>query len=255
MVGNSHDSELPNPAPPPARTADRLWEYFDRVYCISLKHRKDRQEEASSEFRKVGLLSRVEFLLVDEHPVDGEQGIYESHMSCIQKGLSAEAQSILIFEDDILFDRFSPKTLKNCVDFLSDRADWNMLCFGCMVTSSRKTRNRSILKIKFRSLCHAYALNRPFAENIVRIPWNKVPLDDMFRNLKDKNTYAVHPAFAFQSSSRSDNLRYLKLDRFRRMCGGLKRLQKMNEWYHRRKPFVIGSHILFVILLIWIWKK
>ena len=77
----------------------------------------------------------------------------------------------------------------------------------------------------------------------------------MFRNLKDENTYAVYPAFAFQSSSRSDNLRYLKLDRFRRMCGGLRRLQKINEWYHRRRPFVIGCHILFVILLIWMWKE
>ena len=130
-----------------------------------------------------------------------------------------------------------------------------MLFFGCMVKSSRKTRNRSILKIRFRSLCHAYALNRPFAETIVRIPWNKVPFDDMFRDLKDENTYAVYPAFAFQSSSPSDNLRYLKLDRFRRLCGGLRNVQKMNEWYHRGKPLVIGSHVMLILLLIWIWTR
>ena len=130
-----------------------------------------------------------------------------------------------------------------------------MLVFGCMVTSSRRTENRSILKIRFRSLCHAYALNRPFAETIVRIPWSRVALDDMFRNLKDENTYAAHPSFAFQSNSRSDNLRYLRLDRFRRLCGGLQNLQKMNEWYHRRRPLVIGAHILFALFLIWMWQK
>ena len=139
MVGNSNDGCLPTPPVPCTQTADRLWEYFDKVYCISLKHRKDRQEKASSEFRKVGLLSRVEFLLVDEHPIDREQGIYESHMSCIRKGLGAGAGTILIFEDDILFDRFSPTTLKNCLDFLENTPDWNMITFGCMVTSGRRT--------------------------------------------------------------------------------------------------------------------
>jgi len=130
-----------------------------------------------------------------------------------------------------------------------------MLSFGCMVKSGRRTRNRSILKIRFRSLCHAYALNRPFAETIIRTPWNKVPLDDMFRDLQDEDTYAVYPAFAFQSNSPSDNLRFLKLDRFRRLCGGLRNLQKLNELYNRRKPLVIGSHIVLILLLIRIWTK
>ena len=196
------------------------WEYFDKVYCISLKNRKDRQEEAVSEFLKVGLLSRVEFLLAEKHPTDREQGIYESHMFCIQKGLESGAETILVFEDDIFFDRFSPAILNDCVDFLSNSPGWNMLSLGCMVKSSHRTSYRSILKIRFRSLCHAYVLNRPFAESIVRIPWSNVPLDNMFRDLKDKNTYGVYPAFAFQSNSPSDNLRYLKLDYFRRLCGG-----------------------------------
>jgi GR25 family glycosyltransferase involved in LPS biosynthesis len=230
------------------------WEYFHKTYCVSLKNRKDRQEEAISEFLKVGLSSRVEFLLVEKHPTNCEQGIYESHMSCIRKGLDAGAGTILIFEDDILFDRFSPDTLKNCVDFLSNCPDWNMFSLGCMVKSSRRTSNKSILKIRFRSLCHAYALNRPFAETIVRVPWNNVPLDDMFRDLRDENSYAAYPAFAFQSSSRSDNLRYLKLDRFRRLCGGLLCVQKLNELYNRKKPLIIGIHIVFIFLLIWIWK-
>ena len=255
MIGNSRKDSLPHPCVSCTQAGDQPWEYFHKVYCVSLKHREDRQEEARAEFLKVGLSSRVEFLLVEEHPTDREQGIYESHMSCIRKGLDAGAGNILIFEDDIVFDRFSLLTLRNCVDFLENTPGWDMLAFGCMVTSSRRTENRSVLKIRFRSLCHAYALNRPFAETIVRIPWNRVALDDIFRNLKNENTYAAYPAFAFQSSSRSDNLRYLKLDRFRRMCGGLRRLQKMNEWFHRRRPFVIGCHILLPILLIWMWKE
>ena len=255
MISNSNDGYFPHFPVRCTQADNRSWEYFHKVYCVSLKDRKDRQEEAISEFLKVGLFSRVEFLLVEKHPADREQGIYESHMACIRKGLDAGAGNILIFEDDIVFDRFSPATLRNCVDFLANCPGWNMLSFGCMVKSGRRTRNRSILKIRFRSLCHAYVLNRPFAETIIRTPWNKVPLDDMFRDLQDEDTYAVYPAFAFQSNSPSDNLRFLKLDRFRRLCGGLRNLQKLNEIYNRRKPLIIGSHIVLILLLIWIWTK
>ena len=40
------------------------WAYFDRVYCISLEERPDRRAEATAQFTAVGLLSRVEFVIV-----------------------------------------------------------------------------------------------------------------------------------------------------------------------------------------------
>ena len=119
-----------------------------------------------------------------------------------------------------------------------------------MVKKSEKTDNRFMLKVRFRSLAHAYVLTREFAETLVKIPWKKIPFDDMLRDTKDDQMYAVYPSFAFQSNSRSDNQRYLPLDRFRRLCGGLQGLQKMNEFYHCNKTLIIGAHILLVLLLI-----
>lgn len=225
------------------------WDYFDRIYCISLTERIDRQEEAKAQFNAVGLLDRVEFVLVDKHPVDCEQGIYESHLLCMKKGLDAGAATILIFEDDICFDRFRPGTLRDAIDFMSTAPDWHILFLGCMVKESRRTPNRSILNIRFRSLCHAYVLNAPFARRLVTIPWQKVPFDDMLRDLEDDAFYAVSPSFAFQSNSRSDNLRYLPLDRFRRLCGGLCCLQKMNEFYHLNRGVIIGIHVVAACIL------
>lgn len=72
----------------------------------------------------------------------------------------------------------------------------------------------------------------------------------MLRDMKDDQVYAVYPSFAFQSNSRSDNQKHLPLDRFRRLCGGLRGLQKMNEFYHYNKTLIIGAHILLVLLLI-----
>jgi len=226
------------------------WGYFDKIYCISLDERADRREQAKAQFRAVGLADKVEFVVVKKHPVDCEQGIYESHLLCMEKGIRAHADIIVIFEDDIIFDRFNPGTLEKCIDFLATNTDCKIMFLGCMVKMSAKTDNRSVLKVRFRSLAHAYVLTREFAETIVKIPWQKIPFDDMLRDIKNNQMYAVYPSFAFQSNSRSDNQRYLPLDRLRRLCGGLRGLQKMNEFYHYNKTLIIGAHILLVLLLI-----
>lgn len=127
---------------------DDGWGYFEKVYCISLEERTDRREEAKDQFRSVGLLDRVEFTLVRKHLIDREQGIYESHMACIRKGLQTDARNILVFEDDILFERFGGSGLRHCTDFLSAVPDWNLLFLGCLVRSSKRTSNPSVLQVR-----------------------------------------------------------------------------------------------------------
>ncbi len=230
-----------------AETSAQYWEYFDKFYCISLNERSDRREDAKIQFAKIGLLDKVEFVIVKKHPHDSEQGIFESHMSCIKKGILAGANNIVVFEDDILFERFSPIVLKNCVDFLSTNPHWNALFFGCLVSSSEKTDNKSVLKVKYRSLAHAYALNHNFAKSLIKIPWQGKAYDAIFQNVMD-TFYLIYPSFAFQGNSRSDNSRYTRLDKFRRLCGGLRRIQKWNEFYHRHKIIIIALHIIVILL-------
>jgi glycosyl transferase, family 25 len=227
----------------------KYWDYFDKFYCISLDERADRREEAKLQFGKIGLLERVEFVVVKKHPHNIEQGIFESHQICMEKAIRAGADTIVVFEDDISFERFSPAALNNCVDFLSANHHWNALYFGCLVSGSKKTPNRSVLRIKYRCLTHAYVFNRRFAESLVNISWHKIPFDDFLCNLNDE-FYAIYPSFAFQSNSRSDNSRFLALDKFRRLCGGLRRLQKGNELYYRHRTLVILLHIIIFLLII-----
>ena len=227
----------------------KYWDYFDKFYCISLDERRDRREEAKRQFGRIGLLEKVEFVIVKKHPHDIEQGIFESHLTCLAKGIQAGADTIVVFEDDILFERFNPSDLKNSTDFLSTSQHWNALYFGCLVTSSKKTKTRSVLKIKYRCLTHAYVFSRKFAESLVKIPWRAIAFDDLLRSLNEE-FYAIYPSFAFQSNMRSDNSRFLALDRFRRLCGGLRRLQKGNELYHRHRAPVILLHIIIITLII-----
>ena len=224
------------------------WDYFDKIYCISLDKRSDRREEAKTQFEKIGLLEYVEFHIVKKHPYDSEEGIYESHMACIKNGLLAGAGNIVILEDDILFDGFSPEGLKQCIDFMRDNSDWKAFFFGCLVSGSRRTHSKGVLKIKYRSLTHAYVLNRGFAELLVKKPWRKIAFDSELKSYKD-GLYAISPSFAFQSNSPTGNSKYLGLDKFRRLCGGLQRIQKRNELFHRYRLIFIVLHVLFILLI------
>lgn len=232
------------------------WDCFDKIYCISIDEREDRRASARIQFSRVGLADRVEFVIVGKHPLDSEQGIYESHIKCIKMGLENGARTTLIFEDDIIFNRFNRRALANCVSFVSENRDWGLFFLGCLVSGSRKTENSSVVKVKYRSLAHAYAVERRMAEKLADKPWQHVAYDAILRSMGDKS-YAAYPSFAFQSNSATDNTRNLNLDRWRKFCGGFVRIQKRNEFYHRHRPLVIAAHACFflIILVLAIWSK
>ncbi len=231
-----------------AEASTNCWNCFDKIYCISLVERADRRAAAKQQFARVGLAGKVEFMTVNRHPRNREQGIYESHLACLQKALQAGAETIAIFEDDILFESFDPVRLESGIDFLTANSGCNILFFGCLVTGSRKTHNHSVLKIKYRCLAHGYALSRRYAQELVKTPWQGIAYDDMLR-ARAKGFYAIYPAFAFQSDTDSDNDRCRRLDKFRRLWGGLRRIQKANEFYHRRKTMVIAVHVVLLLIL------
>jgi len=229
------------------------WDFFDRIYCISLEERTDRRQAAANSFATVGLTGKVEFVLVKPHPSNVEQGMYESHMTCLRKGLEAGADSILVFEDDTIFDRFDAEHFNFCTHFLAEHSDWKVLLLGALIRSSRKTSNPFIQKVRYQSLAHAYALNRSYAETLAYQPWQGIVIDTIFRPLKD-DIYAVYPMFAFQNDFTSDNdKKYKGLELFRRLCGGLERIQKVNEFYQRHKFGVIATHVLIVLTLLFLF--
>jgi hypothetical protein len=225
------------------------WDFFDRLYCISLREREDRRQSALREFSKVGLADRVEFVLGERLPYDFEQQVYESHMICLRKGLAAGAQNIVIFEDDVLFDRFEPKRLRRCTEFLRQHPEWKVLLLGALICSSRTTTNPCVQKVRYQSLTHAYALNRHYAETLAYEPWQGIVNDTLFRPLTD-DVYAIYPMCAFQKNFTSDNYKYPVLVIIRRLLGGLKRIQKAYEFYYRHKFGIYAAQVIVILLVL-----
>jgi hypothetical protein len=237
------DATVRNPVPG--------WDFFDRLYCISLKEREDRRKSALKEFSKVGLADRVEFVIDERHPYNIEQGVYESHMMCLRKGLEAGVRNIVVFEDDVEFDRFDPERLRSCTEFLKQHPEWKVLLLGALIRSSRKTANPCVQKVRYQSLTHAYALNRHYADTLAYEPWQGIVNDTLFRPLTD-HVYAIYPMCAFQKNFTSDNYKYPKLVLIRRMLGGLKRIQKAYEFYSRHKFGVYATHIIVILLVLFV---
>nr|MBF0221428.1 glycosyltransferase family 25 protein [Desulfobulbaceae bacterium] len=223
------------------------WSFFDKIYCISIDDRTDRRVEAKRQFASVGLLGRVEFVVVKKHAASPEQGCYQSHIACLQSALAAGAEHILIFEDDIIFKGFKDSTLQEVSCFLRENPNWNILFLGGIVRRSSKTTSKSVVKITYQCLSHAYAITRQFAERVVAKPWQGVPYDAFLAQL-NQNFYAVYPSFSFQSNSPTDNKFFI--DTLRRLLGGLYFIQKANELFQRYKTPIIIGHILALAALV-----
>lgn len=228
------------------KTTSSAWDFFDRIYCISLEEREDRRRTAQAQFAKVGLDGKIEFLIVKRHPLNVEQGIYESHMACLRKGLEAGAERIAVFEDDVVFDRFDAGRLDRCTKFLAKNPEWQVLLFGALIRSSRRTGEPAVQKVGYQSLAHAYALNRHYAESIAYKPWEGVVADVIFRPLE--YVYAVNPMFAFQGDMSTDN-KYRGLEIFRRLLGGLENIQKGNEFFYQNLDAIIVAHLIVLASL------
>jgi hypothetical protein len=223
---------------PPEVIYPDSWSFFDKIYCISLDKRIDRREQAKKQFADQGFLERVEFVVVAKHPTNQEEGIYLSHMKCLKKGIDSGAQNILVFEDDVFFDRFDPHVLQRACEYLQKLPRWNGFFLGCMIDGSKSTDEKNLKKITHRTLAHAYALNRPFAKELAMKGWNGTPFDEFLR-LHNKDYYAIYPMCAFQGLSGTDNQR-VAIDRIRRLFGGLPFIQKINELYHNHTTLLLS---------------
>ena len=232
-----------------------VWDFFDQIYCISVEQRRDRRRTARREFVRVGLLERVEFVLVARHALNPEQGIYESHQLCMRQGLAAGAETILIFEDDILFHGFDEEAVIQACQGLQEFPDWNAFFLGCIVRRLRKTPTRSLVRIRYQCLTHGYAVRRAFARRLVNIPWQGIPYDGLLK-AENSHFFGLHPMIAFQSNSATDN-QTVQIDRVRRLFGGLQRVQRLNELFHTHKKGIILSHgvvLALAVLALWSWR-
>lgn len=220
-------------------------QFFDKIFCVSVDSRVDRQKSAKEAFAKLGIVQRVEFVLVPKHPTNPEEGIFDSHLQCLRRGVEEGGKHILIFEDDISVAYFEEQRSSEAIKQLQQLENWDAFFLGAMSSGSKKTASKYLEKIEYRCLTHGYALNRPFAKRIIGEQWQGVAYDGFLKK-HCSNSFAPVPMIAFQSTSISDN-KTIFLDRMRRFFGGLQFLQRSNELLQRYKLPIIIAHLLVLM--------
>ena len=124
------------------------FKYFEEILCINLDRRQDRWELMQSEFKKIGILSRVKrFSAIEDQ--NGEKGCFESHMQCILYAREKKLKNILIFEDDVVFlPCYDEKKIAKSIDVLSDHS-WEFYYMGGLERRIKPRPEYNKLKEKY----------------------------------------------------------------------------------------------------------
>jgi hypothetical protein len=94
--------------------------------CISLVDRPYRQRKSKELFKKLGILDKINWWIVQKHPQGGLYGCFESHWH-IWNSKEFQKPYLCIFEDDLLLNDLDAfrfySTLLNASDFMFNQLD------------------------------------------------------------------------------------------------------------------------------------
>lgn len=231
---------------------------IDGCFCINLRERTDRREEAQACFDKLGLT--VEFHTAERHPHGGVEGCYREHNAICKKALERGYNRALIAEDDLsVLEEPSPRALHEVIQFLK-RDDWDILFLGtapCIGNEKTRRVKDYVHILQVHALqAHCYIVSQRFMKKFVSLQYDffSQPVDVIYSMLN--TAYAVFPTWFYQTDSKSN----IDTNRILTFTNGMRRaLYKAKVGYARYVnvplywvflAFAIGFFVLSVCLLV-----
>jgi GR25 family glycosyltransferase involved in LPS biosynthesis len=195
----------------------KLFERFDKVYCINLRRRPERLEEFKQEIEKYSLGNFEIFNAVDGKDIkqtrspklkQSEQGLIESNLKILKDSIKNNLKNVLILEDDCIFT----DEIKNIDEYFKLLPeDWDMLYMGGNHNTHMNMKPPTIINEKVCKLHHTFSThfigikNTIFQELEFLLSITHEPLDVTYTQLqKNKNVYSFYPAIAKQRIGFSD---------------------------------------------------
>lgn len=196
--------------------------YFDQIYCVNLDHRKDRIERFDIRIKNatgdtitgndatITRFSAIDGSKLDPATYDnwsvGAEGCRRSHRDILIDARENGYESILIFEDDVVFNKNFKEKLNEFMEKVPK--DWHMLYFGGNHQMKPQPLMPPVYKIRAYTT-HAYAVKRTLYDHIINVI-NKCdcPVDVAYCNhihaKPELNTYGCFPNIAWQEEGYSD---------------------------------------------------
>jgi hypothetical protein len=189
-----------------------LTDFFDKIYCINLDRRLDRWIKVNEEFRKHKFTNVERYPAIDGTKIknntkllNGELGILLTHIDLIKKCKTENIDSVLIFEDDVVF---SPE-IKNVRSIFNDIPEnWDMIYFGGnhKYGDTPKKIVNNVYRLNYSVSLHCVAIRHTIYNEILSILQNKEKqVDNYYTEIqKTRNVYGIIPNLAFQTQDFSD---------------------------------------------------
>lgn len=147
----------------------QLWrELADRRVCINLRERPDRLQQVQKRFAAVGLSENmVQYHRPERHPRGGRYGCYSSHRDCIRAAYEDGLNSVLIFEDDVVFGDGWQKVVQDAHAFVHSKPNeelpFDALFLGSKILFVDEMSEKGVPDTIWRVKCfeaHAYIVSR-----------------------------------------------------------------------------------------------
>ena len=192
----------------------------DKRFLVNMKGQNDRLESALQEITKASIRDVVRFEAVVPETLEnckletkGQLGCYLSNKECIRQAFEAQANALLILEDDVEFAYGIQELFRD--GYITVPGDWDVLFVG-----SYEKNHGPYTQIKSRIWktgdhwgTHCYLLSKTGIKKMHEyltthpIEWEIDML--MVHHMPDLNKYSFHPSLAYQKPFIS-NTRVLK---------------------------------------------
>ena len=201
-----------------------LNELSQNIFCINLKRRPDRWQNAQTEFARIGLTGVERFEAYDGATLDknvlsqypglkpGEVGAIISHRFVLEYAIELKCPNYTVFEDDIAFHHDFPAIFTKFIQQVPP--DWQMLYLGANHCNGWMQISPNVLQMKGSRTIHGVIVRNtayaPLLQAFNR--FKTLPADDIFLIMHQfKTSFCVYPHIGYQSDNFSD-IRNEKVD-------------------------------------------
>jgi GR25 family glycosyltransferase involved in LPS biosynthesis len=190
-----------------------LNQLFPHKVCINLDRRPGRWQRMQAEFARHEIGSVRRFAAIDGNAVvlpatwkhtGGAYGCLLSHVQVVEEARRLGHESVLIFEDDAVFD---PEFKIKFASFSEEiPSDWDMLYFGALHKDEPVEVAEHVYRITKANSTYAYALKRTVFDAVLELNARAEHVLDMNAYLlQDRfNCYCFLPNLAWVQSEYSD---------------------------------------------------
>lgn len=188
-------------------------ETFPHKVCINLDRRPERRQQMQLKFARHGIHSVRRFPALDGDRLDipphwlhtpGAYGCLRSHLQVVEEARQLRVPSVLIFEDDVVFDSHLQEKFRACIEQLPPR--WDMLFFGALHKDEPVKVSDNIVRLTRSNSTYAYALRDTVFDGFIELNRKAEDVLDVNSFLLQQrfNCYCFMPHLAWVETDYSD---------------------------------------------------